>query len=262
MEEAACLGLASGPNWGDSSVMSASSIVVLVTGDPVPETRTRYGGFADLIRRAAPAFGTSPWLVYDVRELDVLPDLTAAMAVIVTGSPFSVTEALPWMDRTAVWLRQLVTANVPLLGICFGHQLLGQALGGQVRLNPSGREMGTVPYTTSQDDPVFGRRGTTVVNSTHVDSLVQLPVGARAVGSTERDPHAAVRFGASAWGVQFHPEIDAGVMRQYLEARRALLLAEGFDVDAAERELRDAPDGAAVIERFLRLARAQRGLAA
>jgi GMP synthase (glutamine-hydrolysing) len=234
--------------------VTTPSIVVLVTGDPVPEARAKRGDFVDLIRQAAPTFGTLGWVAHDVRGLDVIPDLTTASAVIVTGSAASVTEALPWIERTSECLRALVTLEVPVLGICFGHQLLGHALGGRVSLNPRGREIGSVTLTRAVGDPVIGEPGTVVVNMTHLDSVVELPPGARRVGSTRQEPNAAVRFGPSAWGVQFHPEIDAQVMRFYFEARRAALLIERFDVEAAERAVVDAPEGAGVIERFLRVA--------
>ena len=114
--------------------------------------------------------------------------------------------------------------------------------------------MGTVEQTAWRSDPVFGEAGTQRVNTTHVDSIVRLPPGAESVASTALEPHSAVRFGQHAFGVQFHPEIDGAVMRQYLEARRPTLLAEGFDFEGAERAAGDAPQGAAVIDRFLRLA--------
>ena len=234
--------------------MSSPSIAVLVTGDPIAQTRATRGDFLELIRGAAPAHAALPWQAYDARVLDVLPDLTDALAVIVTGSPLSVTERLPWMDRAAAKLAELVRVEVPLLGICFGHQLLGHALGGRVERNPRGREMGSVEFTALEADPVVGGPGSWLVNSTHLDSVVELPPGARVVGATALEPYAALRFGPLAWGVQFHPELDAEVMRQYIEARRPALLQESFDVESAERSVREAPAGAAVIDRFLRVA--------
>ncbi len=234
--------------------VSTGSIVVLVTGDPVPETRARRGGFPELIRQAAPAFGTLRWVAHDVRQLDVLPELTHASAVFITGSALSVTDELPWKERVSKALRALVDAEVPLLGICFGHQLLGHALGGRVSLNPNGREMGTVPLSILEPDEVLGPGGRIIVNSTHLDSVVELPPGARVLGHTPQEPFAALRFGRRAWGVQFHPELDAEVMRHYFAARRPTLMAEGFDVEASERAVLDAPEGAAVIERFLSVA--------
>jgi GMP synthase (glutamine-hydrolysing) len=236
-----------------------SPIVVLVTGDPVPEARAQRGSFVDLIRQAAPAFGTRRWLALDARELDVIPELTDVLAVFVTGSAASVTEASPWMERASEWLRSLLVREVPLLGICFGHQLLGHALGGRVSLNPNGREIGTVELTLFEDDEVFGSRGRMIVNSTHLDSVVELPPGVRVLGRTQQEPSAALRFGPSAWGVQYHPELDGEVMRYYLAARREVLLAEGRDVDAALHAVRNTPDAAGLIERFLRVAEARPG---
>jgi len=234
--------------------VNVPSIAVLVTGDPIAQTRATRGDFLQLIRAAAPAFAAVPWQAHDARVLDVLPDLTDALAVIVTGSPLSVTDAEPWMERAAAALVQWVRAEVPLLGICFGHQLLGHALGGKVARNPRGREMGSVAFTVSEPDPVVGGPGSWLVNSTHVDSVVELPPDARVIGATTLEPAAAVRFGPRAWGVQFHPELDAAVMSQYIEARRPALLAEGFDVDTAERSVQEAPAAAAIIERFLQVA--------
>lgn len=238
----------------ESAKVSPASIVVLVTGDPVPETRARRGSFAELIRQSAPSFGTLRWVAHDVRQPDILPELTRSAAVFITGSALSVTDELPWKEPVSQALRALVSAEVPVLGICFGHQLLGHALGGRVSLNPRGREMGTVPLSILEDDEVLGARGRIIVNSTHLDSVVELPPGARVLGHTPQEPHAAVRFGRRAWGVQFHPELDAEVMRHYFAARRPTLLAEGFDVEASERAVVDAPEGAGVIDRFLRVA--------
>jgi GMP synthase (glutamine-hydrolysing) len=231
--------------------MSTPEIAVLITGDPVPQTRASRGGFFELIVGAA-ATGLARFVACDVRNGERLPPLDGASGVIVTGSPASVTDELPWMLSTGAELARLVSAGVPTLGICFGHQLLGRALGGRVGLNPRGREMGTVDLDVLESDPVVGSRGRHAVNATHVDSVIELPPGARVLATTAQEPHAAVRFSERSWGVQFHPEVDGQVLRHYLSARRELLASEGFDFESTERAAADTPAGAAVIEQFVR----------
>ena len=148
----------------------------------------------------------------------------------------------------------VVRASVPTLGICFGHQLLGQALGGLVEANPRGREMGSVRLRLLESDPLLGAAlEPFVANMSHSDSVTRLPPGARVLAETEREPHAAVRFAARAWGVQFHPEFDGDVMRGYIDARKDVLRAEGIDPEALRAE--DAPVAARVLATFARLAR-------
>jgi GMP synthase (glutamine-hydrolysing) len=130
--------------------------------------------------------------------------------------------------------------------------LLGQALGGRVDRNPLGREIGTVPFERVEADPLFDAAlPPFTVNMTHVDSVVELPRGARVVARTELDPNAAVRFRERVWGVQFHPEIDRGVMADYVEGRSELIESEGLDLAAIRAGLAGGEAGREVLRRFL-----------
>jgi GMP synthase (glutamine-hydrolysing) len=158
------------------------------------------------------------------------------------------------MLRAEGYLRELTRERVPALGVCFGHQLLGQALGGEVQRNPRGREIGTVGLTTLLDDTLFRRVAFPLrVNATHVDSVVRLPPDATVLAKTELEPHAAVRFNESTWGVQFHPELDADIMRAFLEERRELITNEGLDAARLLADVDDAPAGASTLDRFVDL---------
>jgi GMP synthase (glutamine-hydrolysing) len=85
--------------------------------------------------------------------------------------------------------------------------------------------------------------------------VLELPRGARLLASSRRDPHQAFAWGERAWGVQFHPEFDADVVRAYLAARREAIRDEGLDADALLRAASDSPHGAALLGRFAELLR-------
>jgi GMP synthase (glutamine-hydrolysing) len=139
-----------------------------------------------------------------------------------------------------------------VLGICFGHQILAQALGGAVGKNPRGREIGTTAFERIADDPLFDRVGTPFfANSSHVDVVAKLPGGARLLARSDRDAHAAFSLGKSVRAVQFHPEFDGEVMRGYVEARAHLIRGEGQDADALLSTAVDTPDAARILRNFV-----------
>jgi GMP synthase (glutamine-hydrolysing) len=226
-------------------------LCILVTGEPVAEVAASRGGFADLIQRGAREY-SGGFRILDVRREEPPPAAEVA-GILVTGSAASVTERAAWMLSTERYLAGVVAKGAHVLGICFGHQLLGQALGGRVERNPRGREIGTVAADVLGVDPLLSERRPFTVNTTHVDSVTELPPGARVLARTELDPHAVLRFGERAWGVQFHPEFDAGVMRGYITARADLVAAEGGDPARLHDEAHDAEPGAEVLARFARL---------
>ncbi|MGH7296683.1 MAG: glutamine amidotransferase, partial [Polyangiaceae bacterium] len=173
---------------------------------------------------------------------------------VITGSSASVTERAPWMLRAEGLVREIEAAGAPLLGICFGHQMVAQALGGEVRRNPRGREIGTVRVERAADDPLFaGLPSAFEANATHVDSVVRLPARAEVLASTSLDPVAAFRVGPAVRAVQFHPEFDADAIRGYLEARAHLIRDEGKDPAALLAGVRDDTRGRDVLRNFARM---------
>ncbi len=227
---------------------------ILVAGEPTERARRQHGGYADIIRRAGRQPGRS-WVDVDLRDLSPLPDPSTLIGVVVTGSSASVTERLPWMLRAEAYLRSIVHRRVPTLGICFGHQLLGQALGGEVVRNPRGREIGTVDLEIVENDPLLLTATAPLkVNATHVDTIHRLAKGARVLARTMLERHAAVRFSEVTWGVQFHPEMDSSMLREHLNVRRELLLQEGIDPDAVLERTTDARAGASTLVQFLDIA--------
>lgn len=236
-------------------------IVVLRTGDVAPPVAEKRGEFYAWIRREAESVWAGEWEQVDVRAADVeLPHPEAADGFIITGSSSSVTERAPWMLRTEELVRRISRAEVPLFGICFGHQLVAQALGGEVVRNPRGREIGTVEVIVKDAaDPLLaGLAGSFAANATHVDTVGTLPPGARVLAETSLEPNAIFVVGETTKCVQYHPEIDGDAMLRYLDARAHFIRAEGGDPEAIKARSGDAPGGAETLRNFVRFVASRR----
>jgi GMP synthase (glutamine-hydrolysing) len=230
-------------------------LIVLRTGDAAPPVAARRGEFFGWIRRELEPVWQGKWAEHDVRNLDLpLPRPEDGVGFIITGSSSSVTERAPWMLRTEQLIREIIHDSVPLFGICFGHQMIAEALGGKVEKNPRGREIGTVEVTVTHPHDVIleGLPPTFTANATHVESVVTLPPKARLLASTTLEPHAIYAVGDTTKCVQFHPEFDGDAMRGYVEARAHLVEAEGLDAKAIHARTVDAPHGAETLRNFVR----------
>ncbi len=187
-----------------------------------------------------------------------LPDPRQLSGVILTGSHAMVTDRAAWSERTEAWLRLALEVETPVLGICYGHQLLAHAAGGKVGINPRGRQFGTVEVqllATAIGDPLLaGLPGRFSAHTSHCQSVLALPPGAIALATTARDPHHAYRLGRAAWGVQFHPEFDAQVMKTYIDEFFDQLDAEGLRPAELLRHATETPVCAGLLGRFAEIA--------
>jgi GMP synthase (glutamine-hydrolysing) len=185
-------------------------------------------------------------------------------AVIMTGSPRSVTEEAPWMRRAGDYLRESAEQRVPVLGVCFGHQLLGAAHGATVRRSVAGREIGTVGCVLTEagrEDPLFeGVPASFEVQATHEDVVEDAPPAIEILARNGAAANQAFRVGPYVRAVQFHPELDPAAMKAMVEARipqlEAEALARGEDprerVRALLAGIRSTPSGQRVLENFVR----------
>lgn len=187
-----------------------------------------------------------------------LPSYDGISGIVIPGSHETVTENQEWSERTAAWLPGAIERNIPILGICYGHQLLAYALGGEVGNNPKGREFGTVRvnlHEPAQIDPLFRVFSSPMrVHVCHAQSVLRLPEGAIGLASSDLDSCQAFSFGGCAWGVQFHPEFDAEIITEYIENYRRELDEEGRDPDQLIRDCVDTPYGSALLRRFAGIA--------
>jgi GMP synthase (glutamine-hydrolysing) len=225
-------------------------LAILIAGEPVPAALLARGSFGRMIREAVGDAWTGPWSELDARG--PLAEIEQFSGLIISGSPANVPTREPWIVATERWLESAVRARTPIFGICFGHQLLAQALGGLVTRNPRGAELGTVSLQVVAADPLLpDTLPSFAVNMAHLDTVARLPPGARVLGRTVRDEYAAVYFGERAWGVQFHPEMDAEIAEHYLLAYGDSVPAEGAEAGSARRVACDTPASQALLRRFV-----------
>jgi len=228
-------------------------ILILRTGDAAPPVAEARGQFPEWIRATVGEAWPGAWIEHDARTDAPLPSIDGAAGIVITGSSHSVIERTPWMLRAEAFVRDAIAQRAPLFGICFGHQLVAQALGGAVERNPRGREIGTVRVRRSEADPLFeGVPEAFDVNATHVDTVTRLPPGARLLAQSELDASQAFALGDTTRCVQFHPEIDGDAMRRYVRARAQVIDAEGGDSSAIHARATDAPYAAEILRNFVR----------
>lgn len=203
---------------------------------------------------------------------DLVPDRLAADGLIVLGGEMSANDDArhPWMVPVRALFRDAVAQEAPTLGICLGAQLLAQALGGTVVRGRYGVEAGLVTVTSKVDatgDPLFDGLGADFpVASMHGDVVDTLPPGAVLVGTGSTYPHQAFRAAATAWGVQFHPEISPSTYTAWTEEFHSSDPAEAARVRRGIGDLTAADDAvrriaAELAGRFATLVNARAGAA-
>ncbi len=231
--------------------------LIVETGQPVASMR-RHRGFPHWIRVAA-GLEADEAVVVNVEGGQALPGREGFAGTIITGSAAMVTERRDWSERSAQWLRDAAQAGMPLFGICYGHQLLAHALGGEVGDNPAGREMGTIGlelHPHAEHDPLFtGLPAQFAAQATHLQTVLRAPEGATVLARSQQDDCHAFRWGERTWGVQFHPEFSATHMRGYVQARQDALQREGRCAKSMARDVSATPHARRVLRRFVRHAR-------
>lgn len=228
-------------------------IVIIKTGDSISSLVARRGDFEDWIIDNM-GCGHSSTLVVSVHQGETPPDFNLIAGVVITGSHELVTDQADWTQRTASWLVEAIAHKIPILGICFGHQILAIALGGKVGNTPAGPEFGTVPISltaASINDPIFGNLPRTIeVQTSHFQSILDLPPKATLMAFSGKDPHAAIRFGPCVWGVQFHPEFDADIATAYIHEFSKTLEDSNEDFAALLGNCKDTDIGGLILRRF------------
>ena len=232
-------------------------VLILKTGESLASIIARRGDFEDWIKQTS-GYPDNHFQTVSVHKNEPLPPVADIAGVIVTGSPAMVTEKLEWITTSEHYLLDAIDQPKPVLGICFGHQLLAQALGGRVDWHPQGREIGTTTLqltSAAKGDPLLHNLPPEFpVHVTHMQSVIDLPTGSEILGFNDFDRHQAVRFTDRAWGIQFHPEFDEDIMTGYIRERFEVIRNEGLDADALLASVIPAKESEVILSRFMQLA--------
>jgi GMP synthase-like glutamine amidotransferase len=232
-------------------------ITIIETGIVSEHNRARYGSFPQMFQRMIRAADAS--IDFDIVSIvngEALPDPGALEAILITGSPAGVYDKLDWIAPLEEFVRRAYAGQIPMVGVCFGHQLMAQALGGIVRKSEKGWGIGRHVYDVAPDNGVVdGER--IAIAASHQDQVIEPPSGARTILSSTFTAHAGLLYGnGAALSVQPHPEFDTGFAHLCCEIREGL--APDAVVAQAKASLAEPVDNARLggaITRFLSRAR-------
>ena len=190
-------------------------IGILQTGRTPDEMRAKHGDYDDLFKRLLDGRGFT-FETYPVLD-GVLPaSVTDADGWLITGSKFGAYEGHDWIPPLEDFLRKTYDAGVPIVGVCFGHQILAQALGGKVEKFAGGWQVGATDYV--RPDGTKDR-----IMAWHQDQITELPEGAEVIGVSGMCANAMLAYGDKALTVQPHPEFTPDFLADLLKARRDVL---------------------------------------
>jgi len=184
-------------------------ITIVETGLVPPKYRESYGSFPDMFQRMiGDADSSIRFDIVNAIDGSPLPDPKTLDAILITGSAAGVYDALDWITPLEEFVRAAHAHNIPMVGVCFGHQLIAQALGGTVRKSEKGWEIGRHVYDIAPGNGVIeGER--IALACSHQDQVIEPPRGARTILFSDFTAHAGLLYaGGTTLSVQPHPEFS------------------------------------------------------
>ena len=198
------------------------AILILQTGDVPAGVMTGWGvpNFDRMFMDAADYSGCGVEVIHAQKE-PLPPDAARYSGIIVTGSPSMVSDREPWSEASAAWLNRAIADGAAVLGVCYGHQLVAHALGGEVGWHPAGQELGThlVRLTPeAKEHPLLaGLPQEFPANLAHSQSVLKPPATAQALAASEHEPYQILAYSEKVLTLQFHPEFTGTIMQAYVD---------------------------------------------
>ncbi|MEO0676415.1 MAG: type 1 glutamine amidotransferase [Pseudomonadota bacterium] len=186
-------------------------IGILQCGHAPEDVIARHGDYDGLFATLFDGQGLT-FSTWDVVDMDFPPGLEAAEGWLVTGSKHGAYEDHAFIPPLEDFIRAAHAARAPMVGICFGHQIIAQALGGRVEKFAGGWAVGRRTYT-------LDGMGEVALNAWHQDQVLEVPPEARVLGGNAFCANAALAYGRQIFTIQPHPEISTPVLGTYLEVR-------------------------------------------
>lgn len=143
---------------------------------------------------------------------------------LITGSKAGVYEQLPWMKKLEAFLKEAYEADAPLIGVCFGHQILAHSLGGKVEKSDKGWGLGLQQYELLE--PVAGLDDVMDLYAIHQDQVVVVPDDARVFAKTDQCPNAGLLYKRRAVSFQPHPEFSKEMETDLINRNKGGIISE------------------------------------
>ncbi|WP_246473040.1 glutamine amidotransferase-related protein [Pelagibacterium limicola] len=230
-------------------------LTILKTGEVPSVLAGRFPAYTDMFRAMFERDGAR----FDFEVIDVpggppLPDPADLEAVLVTGSPAGVYDNLPWLDPVRDFVRKAYARRLKLVGICFGHQIIADALGGVVQKSEKGWGLGRHTYRIEARPRFFDLpRASVSIACSHQDQVIAPPAEARLLLSSDFTPNAGLLYGnGTTLTFQPHPEFEDSYTSALIDLRHGQ--APDTVLDAAHVSMAkpsDSPLLARAISRFL-----------
>lgn len=184
----------------------------------------KYGQYPDMVKHLLQKVNpTLTFETFDVEHHHFPTHIHACDAYLITGSKHSVNDPWPWIAALEALILKLHQANIKLIGICFGHQLIAKTLGGKVIKSPQGWGVGMSINRVLQQKPWMNPpRDQFNLLISHQDQVVELPEGTDVLASNEFCPYYMLQIGNNLT-VQGHPEFTKEYAKALIESREDIL---------------------------------------